>query len=108
MNAPEIVERQPITRAVCQFVAEAALDRIDAAAIAGAKRSFVDAIGVAIAGSRQPGPILLTEHVALLGATPRASVIAQGFKTSPALAAWVNGTAADVLGWADFSVVQMN
>jgi 2-methylcitrate dehydratase PrpD len=108
MNAPEVLERRPITSAVAGFVENAALESIDPAVVAAAKRSFVDAIGVAIAGSRQPGPAILCDYVAQLSATPRASLLGRHLKSSPGLAAWVNGTAADVLGWADFSVVQMN
>ena len=108
MNAPEVLERPAITAAVARLVEKATLESIDANLIAAAKRSFVDAIGVAIAGSRQPGPAILGDYVAQLSAAPRASLIGRNFRSAPSLAAWVNGTAADVLGWADFSVVQMN
>lgn len=108
MNAPELMTRPPITRGVAQFIADADADRIGPATVVAAKRSFVDALGVAIAGSRQPGPTLLSEYIAELAAQPSATVLARGYKSSASLAAWVNGTAADVLGWADFSVVQMN
>jgi 2-methylcitrate dehydratase PrpD len=98
----------PITSMLASFVADIELEAIGPVAIAGAKRSFADAIGVAVAGSRQPGPTILTRYVSELRAKPIASVIGGKVKSTPALAAWVNGTSADALGWADFSLVQMN
>ena len=108
MNAPDVLDRPAVTAAITRLVEKATLESIDSDVIAAAKRSFVDAIGVAIAGSRQPGPAILGDYVAQLSAAPRSSLIGRAFRSSPSLAAWVNGTAADVLGWADFSVVQMN
>jgi 2-methylcitrate dehydratase PrpD len=101
-------KRPPITAKVASFVADIELERIGTVAIAGAKRSFADAIGVAVVGSRQPGPAILTRYVAELRAKQTASIIGGKVRTTPALAAWINGTSADALGWADFSLVQMN
>jgi 2-methylcitrate dehydratase PrpD len=90
----------PVTAALATFVADTTLGAVSEDAILGAKRSLVDAIGVALAGSREPGPKLIAKYVRQLDAAAHSSVIGSGFKSAPGLAAWVNGTSADVLGWA--------
>src|SRR5689334_6082348 len=99
---------ESVTGELARFIASASLPDFSSATMLGAKRSLVDALGVAVAGSREAGPTILARYVRELEAKPCASVIGCGFKSAIDLAAWVGATAADVLGWADFSVVQMN
>ena len=107
MNAREAVGIG-VTATLAAFVAETRLEVVPSDVVAAAKRSLADAIGVSVAGARQPGPRILAAYVRDLDAAPLASVIGHDMRSTPALAAWVNGTSADVLGWADFSVVHMN
>jgi 2-methylcitrate dehydratase PrpD len=97
-----------ITGALVDFVVRTTLADVPRQVIERAKLSFFDAVGVAIGGSAEPGPRILARFVRDSGGAPSASVIGHGFKATPEYAAWVNGTSADVNGWADFSVAQMN
>lgn len=108
MTAVSSSERLPVTASLASFAAGLRIEDTGSQAVAAAKRSFVDAVGVAVAGSCQPGPSILAKYVTRLGAKPKATVIGSKQKSAPTLAAWVNATAADALGWADFSLVQMN
>lgn len=108
MNTGAALRTPAVTAELAAFVASTQLEAVPSDAILAAKRSFTDAIGVAVAGARQPGPAILADYVRDLDASPGASVIGHRMMSTPALAAWVNGTSADVLGWADFSVAQMN
>jgi len=101
-------ERPAITSALVNFVCNARFEDISAEVLLRAKYSFFDAVGVSIGGSVEPGPQLLARFVKESGGVPASSVIGHGFKTTPQYAAWVNGTATDVNGWADFSVTHMN
>jgi 2-methylcitrate dehydratase PrpD len=97
-----------ITHRLAHFVARTQLNGIPASAIGAAKRSFFDAVGVAIGGSLQPGPRIIAAYVQEAESKPLATAIGFAFRTTPDFAAWINGTAADVNGWADFSVTHMN
>ncbi|MBI3937906.1 MAG: MmgE/PrpD family protein [Betaproteobacteria bacterium] len=101
-------DRAAITGRLVDFVVRTRLDDVPAEAIHRAKLSFFDAVGVAIGGSLEPGPRILARFVQDCGGKPVASVVGHGFKTTAQYAAWVNGTATDVNGWADFSVAHMN
>lgn len=108
MNDETRSRRLPVTATLAAFIAGTPLEAIPEAVLQAARRSFADAIGVSLAGSRQPGPRILAQYVRDLGAECTATVVGHGLRSTPAFAAWVNGTSADVLGWADFSVVHMN
>lgn len=104
---PMGTEKPAITAALVDFVTRTGFEDIPAEAIHRAKLSFFDAVGVAIGGSSERGPHILAQFVKEAGGTPTASVIGHGFKTTPQYAAWVNGAATDVNGWADFSVTRI-
>ena len=114
MNVDATVAERPvatklaITASLVDFVVRTRFCDIPLGAVERAKLSFFDAVGVAIGGSLEPGPQILARFVKQAGGTAAASVMGQGFKTTAQYAAWVNGTAADVNGWADFSVTHMN
>ena len=81
------------------FIAETALDEIPQMAIDTAKRSMLDCIGVALAGSRDRAGQIITELVLELGGNPISTIIAGGFRTSPPLAALANGIIAHTLDY---------
>ncbi|MFC1815650.1 MmgE/PrpD family protein [Thermodesulfobacteriota bacterium] len=91
------------TARLATFIAETSLDQIPQAAIDTAKRSALDCIGVALAGSAEPVGKIITEFVRESGGNPLATVIGGGFRTSPSFAALANGTMAHALDYDDVS-----
>jgi aconitate decarboxylase len=74
-------------------------DRLPNEAIEIARHVTLDGIAVILAGSAEPLGVgrIITSYVRQSGGTPEASVIAGGFKTSMANAAFANGTMAHAL-----------
>jgi len=89
------------TEALAQFVRGTKLDDIPAAAVQNAKLMMMDTFGVILAGARDPGCKLLAQWVKDQEAATRATVIGQGFRSSPLLAALVNGHASHALDYDD-------
>lgn len=69
----------------------------DEKALAVARLLLIDGLAVAVGGSGEPGPRKLGELARERGAKPAASVIGQGFATTPEYAARINGMAMHVL-----------
>ena len=97
-----------ITRRLAQFAVETGYDDLPAEVIAGSKRSFLDTVGVILGGCTEPAPQILMQYVQRVGGSGPASAIGQGMRTASPLAALVNGTAADVFGFSDIVVPNMN
>jgi 2-methylcitrate dehydratase PrpD len=72
--------------------------------IAAAKDSFLDTLGIAIAGAVEPGGRLVSKYVAQAGGAAVSSLIGAGIKVPARAAAEANGTLAHVVGFSDFSV----
>ena len=89
------------TEALAQFVRGTKLEDVPAAAVQNAKLMMLDTFGVVLAGARDPGCKLLAQWVKDQEAAPRATVIGQGFRSSPLLAALVNGHASHALDYDD-------
>jgi 2-methylcitrate dehydratase PrpD len=89
------------TEKVSNFIVETNYKHLPKEAIHIAKRAILDWIGVTIAGSNEPGPKILAEHVRRMGASAEAGVVCGGFQTSADLSAWVNGTASHALDYDD-------
>lgn len=66
-----------------------------------AKRCFLDLIGVALGGARQPVVQILIKTLRETGGKPQATVLAHGFKTSLLNAALIHGTMAHALDFDD-------
>jgi 2-methylcitrate dehydratase PrpD len=92
---------QGATRALAEFVANTKFADIPAEVIANAKLMMLDTIGVTLAASRDPGCKLLASWVQDQESAARATVIGQGFRTSPLLAALANGHASHALDYDD-------
>ncbi|MET3794730.1 MmgE/PrpD family protein [Aquamicrobium terrae] len=110
--AEEVTKHVPaqlpgITRSLAEFAANASLERVPGDVIEGSKRSLLDTIGVMLGGCGEPAPRLLARYACSYG-IGKASLIGQGQKVAAPLAALVNGTAADVLGFSDIVVDNMN
>ena len=89
------------TEALAQFVATTKFEDIPPVAIDNAKLMMLDTFGVILAGARDRGCKLLAEWAKDQEAAPRATVIGQGFLSSPVLAALVNGHASHALDYDD-------
>jgi 2-methylcitrate dehydratase PrpD len=89
------------TEALAQFVVHTGLDDIPAAVLQNAKLMILDTLGVILAGARDPGCQLLAHWVKDQEAAARVTVIGQGFRSSPLLAALVNGHASHALDYDD-------
>ena len=91
------------TEALARFAATTKLEEIPRAAVEAAKLAILDTLGVTLVGSRATGCRVLSGWVQDQGAAERATVIGQGFRSSPLLAALANGHAAHGLdlddGW---------
>jgi 2-methylcitrate dehydratase PrpD len=101
------VSRKPITRKLAQFVHDAEFAKLPSEVVQLAKNSFLDTLGIALGGMAEPAPQILCRFVREQGGEPNATVLARSLKTSAPYAALVNGTAADIAGFSDISVIQM-
>ena len=89
------------TEALAQFVVRTGLEDIPAVVLQNAKLMMLDTFGVILAGARDPGCKLLARWVKDQEAAARATVIGQGFRSSPLLAALANGHASHALDYDD-------
>jgi 2-methylcitrate dehydratase PrpD len=91
-----------VTSEVIKFIENVSFQDFPEEALAIAKRCIIDGLGVILAGSTQPAGRILYEHVFGKDTRTDASVLgAEGFKTSIAGAALVNGTSGHALDWDD-------
>jgi 2-methylcitrate dehydratase PrpD len=89
------------TEALAQFVAGTKFEDIPVVVLQNAKLMILDTFGVILAGARDPGCKLLGRWVKDQEAASRATVIGQGFRSSPLLAALANGHASHALDYDD-------
>ena len=92
------------TAQIAQFVADATYGDLPASVVAAAKDSFLDTLGIAIAGAAEPGGRLMLDYALQTGGTAEASLIGTDVKVPARAAAEANGTLAHVVGFSDFSV----
>jgi 2-methylcitrate dehydratase PrpD len=104
----QIATAEGITRQLARFAVDTNYDDLPTEVITASKRSFLDTVGVMLGGCSEPAPQILAQYARRACGTGPASVIGQGFRTSAPLAAVVNGTAADVFGFSDIVVPNMN
>ncbi len=95
------------TADISRFVAETSGRAIPLAAIVLARTAFVDVTATTLAGAAEPVGRVATTWVRDSGGAPHASVVASGFKTSTAQAAFANGTMAHALLYEDTTFVSM-
>ncbi|MFN0072692.1 MAG: MmgE/PrpD family protein [Chloroflexota bacterium] len=94
------------TRQVAEFIAEMDYAGLSPLAVSAAKDVVLDAIGVALAGSREEDAEIVAALAREDGGEPVSTVIGHGFRTSAAQAALVNGVAVHALDF-DSSFVMM-
>jgi len=89
------------TERLVSFVNEASFKDFPRVVIHQAKRCFLDLIGVAFGGARQPLVQILLKTLKETGGRPQATVLFHGLKTSPLNAALINGAMAHALDFDD-------
>ncbi len=89
------------TDKLVSFVQQASYRDMPREVIHQAKRCFLDLIGVALGGARQPVVQILIKTLSETGGKPQATVLAHGLKTSLLNAALINGAMAHALDFDD-------
>ena len=89
------------THQLAHFAAHTPAQDIPDAAWEAASAAFIDTVGVALAGCREPVCEIALSWVEAQGCRPQASVLGRGVATSPAEAAFANGIAAHALDFDD-------
>lgn len=82
-----------IAEKFASFIFNLSFEELGSDALLTIKRSFIDSLGVTIAGSSEESSLIVKNYVKTNNCSPNASVIAGGFKTSAADAALCNGVA---------------
>ncbi len=93
-----------LTERISTFVSGVRTADIPQDALDKARMGMTDFIGVAVAGSREELGRLIREYGSRMGGVAEATIIAGDQKTSPEMAALVNGTMGHALDYDDMSV----
>ena len=86
-----------VTEAIAQWIAGTGYEDLPPEAIRVSKEVMLDTFGVALAGATQPVGQLAIDYTRGEGGTPDAGVIAGGYRTGAANAAFANGVLANAL-----------
>lgn len=97
-----------LTERIAAFVGGIRADDIPQEALDKARLGITDFIGVALAGSAEEAGRLIREYGARMGGAAEATIIAGGRKTSPEMAALINGTTGHALDYDDMSVAPIS
>ncbi len=92
-----------IAERIADFILQTEWNGISANARDKGAQCFIDCIGCMLAGSREPAPQHALTYAKCMGGNPNATVVGSGWKTSPYLAAMINGISAHVLDYDDVS-----
>jgi 2-methylcitrate dehydratase PrpD len=90
-----------VTEKLARFAVETSYRSFPKPVVHQAKRCFLDLLGVALGGSRQPLGNILVKVAKDFGGKPQATVLGHGLKTSVVNAALVNGAIAHALDYDD-------
>ena len=93
-----------LTEKIANFVSGIRTEDIPQDALDKARMGMTDFIGVALAGSQEEVGRLIREYGNRMGGVAEASIIADDKKTSPEMAALINGTMGHALDYDDMSV----
>jgi 2-methylcitrate dehydratase PrpD len=93
-----------LTDRISTFVSGVRTADIPQEALDKARLGMTDFIGVALAGSRETPGNLIREYGKRMGGVAEATIIGADWKTSPEMAALVNGTTGHALDFDDMSV----
>ncbi len=90
-----------ITKKLADFVVETSVGDIPQEALKIAQMGITDYIGVTFPGSLEPHGTIMKNYAAMIGGVTECSIIGSDLKTSPYLAALVNGTTGHALDYDD-------
>ena len=93
--------RMSATASLAQFVASAKTGDVPDWVLHEAKRTLVNLLGVSLSASAMPAGRVMLDWAAAEAAAPRASVIGAPLRTSPAIAAQLNGYLAHLQDYDD-------
>jgi 2-methylcitrate dehydratase PrpD len=93
-----------VTEKLARFAVETSYRSFPKPVVHQVKRCFLDLLGVALGGSRQPLTNILVKVAKDFGGKPQATVLGHGFKTSIMNAAFINGAMAHALDYDDTHV----
>ena len=88
-----------VTEELARHIASANFDSMPPEAVEAAKVVILDGLSVTLAGSQETAAQIVTDYAREMGGNPQCSVFGHGFKTSPPMAAFVNGVAGHVLDY---------
>jgi 2-methylcitrate dehydratase PrpD len=103
MSEQVIENGENYTGKFAKLIVDTTYESLPDEAIALAKRSFMDCVGAAMAGTPEKSSKLIVELTKELGGNNKCSVIGGGFKTSAPNAALANGLTTHVLEFDDAS-----
>ena len=87
------------TKELADHIAAATYDSMPPEAVEAAKVVILDGLAVTLAGSREQAAQIVADYAVEMGGNPRCSALGHGFKTSPPMAAFINGVAGHVLDY---------
>jgi len=90
-----------VTETLARFAVETSYRSFPKPVVHQAKRCFLDLLGVALGGSRQPLGNILVKVAKDFGGKPQATILGHGLKTNVMNAALVNGAIAHALDYDD-------
>jgi aconitate decarboxylase len=88
-----------VTESLATHIASTTYDTLPAEVVQAAKDIVLDGVGVMLAGSQEEPPRIVAEYAREMGGRPVCTVFGLGFKTSPPMAAFVNGVSGHVLDY---------
>jgi len=97
-----------ITKRLADFIVNTRYEDLPQEAVELAKHSFLDTAGIALGGSLEKAPRIVSRLIKQWGGHPVASVVGQGFKATVQHAALINGISADIIGFSDVSVTSIH
>lgn len=90
-----------LTETLSKFVVQSQMEDIPEEVIETSKKCFLDWIGVAIGGMKDPSAEMLVDLIKEMGGRKQASILGYGMKTSIINAALINGIMSHVLDYDD-------
>ncbi|MFC1926126.1 MmgE/PrpD family protein [Chloroflexota bacterium] len=96
-----VVRSDSVTLDLCRFVTETSFEDLPPEVVHECKRLTLDLMGNAIAGYDSELGMIIARYASHMGGIPRATIIGDGSRTSPYLAAHVNTRTADALDFTD-------
>jgi len=103
-------KRQPlgVIAKLAEFATKTTWSDLPANAQSLAHMHFVDTVATTLGGAREPSTAACVAVARYVDARPVASVVAHGFKSSPDLAAFVNGVMCHSIDWDDWTTTSMH